>query len=77
MKIIARVLLAIALSASVAAIAAELHELEWLAEDGLVEFDGEWIQVTPTGRLLVRVVCAVFDKYLRATQERSRYSRVV
>jgi oxygen-independent coproporphyrinogen III oxidase len=57
--------------------AAELRDLQSLAEDGLVEFDGEWIQVTPTGRLLVRVVCAVFDKYLRATQERARYSRVV
>jgi oxygen-independent coproporphyrinogen-3 oxidase len=57
--------------------AAELRDLERLAEDGLVEFDGEWIQVTPTGRLLVRAVCAVFDKYLRATQERARYSRVV
>jgi oxygen-independent coproporphyrinogen-3 oxidase len=33
--------------------------------------------VTPRGRLLVRAVCMVFDRYLRETRERSRYSRVM
>ena len=55
----------------------ELRDLERLAADGLVEFDDDWIHVTARGRLLVRAVCMVFDKHLRATQERSRYSRVV
>jgi oxygen-independent coproporphyrinogen III oxidase len=57
--------------------AAELADLAKLADDGLVELDGDWIQVTPAGRLLVRAVCAVFDRYLRHTEERSRYSRVM
>jgi oxygen-independent coproporphyrinogen-3 oxidase len=57
--------------------AQEMRELEQLEADGLVELDGEWIHVTPRGRLLVRVVCAVFDKYLRQSQERERYSRVM
>jgi oxygen-independent coproporphyrinogen-3 oxidase len=57
--------------------APEMAELRRLEEDGLVEMDAEWIQVTPRGRLLVRAVCAVFDQYLRATRERTRYSRVV
>jgi oxygen-independent coproporphyrinogen-3 oxidase len=57
--------------------APELRELQRLADDGLVEFDGDWIQVTPAGRLLVRAVCAVFDRYLRATEDRARYSRVM
>jgi oxygen-independent coproporphyrinogen-3 oxidase len=57
--------------------AAELRELERLERDGLVELDGDWIQVTPSGRLLVRAVCAVFDRYLKATEERARYSRVM
>ena len=57
--------------------AAELDELAGLAADGLVELDDEWIQVTPRGRLLVRAVCMVFDRYLRETRERSRYSRVM
>jgi oxygen-independent coproporphyrinogen-3 oxidase len=42
-----------------------------------VELEGDWIQVTQAGRLLVRAVCAVFDRYLRQTEERSRYSRVM
>jgi oxygen-independent coproporphyrinogen-3 oxidase len=57
--------------------ATELRDLGRLAADGLVEMEGDWIQVTPAGRLLVRAVCAVFDRYLRETEERSRYSRVM
>jgi oxygen-independent coproporphyrinogen-3 oxidase len=33
--------------------------------------------VTPAGRLVVRSICAVFDRYLRKSQERARYSRVI
>ena len=57
--------------------AAELRSLERLADDGLVELDDEWITVTPRGRLLVRAVCMVFDKYLRAVEKRAQYSRVM
>ena len=57
--------------------ATEMKDLAALAEDGLVEIDDEWIHVTPRGRLLVRAVCMVFDRYLRETRERTRYSRVM
>ena len=57
--------------------AEELKDLEPLAADGLVEMDREWIHVTPRGRLLVRAVCMVFDKYLRTSQKRATYSRVM
>ena len=57
--------------------AAEVKALEGLARDGLVEFDGDWIRVTPRGRLLVRSVCMVFDGYLRETCERAKYSKVI
>ena len=57
--------------------ARELEELGLLAEDGLVELDHDWIHVTPRGRLLVRAVCMVFDRYLRETTQRARYSRVM
>ena len=57
--------------------ATELEDLGGLADDGLVEMDDEWIHVTPRGRLLVRVVCMVFDRYLRETRDRARYSRVM
>lgn len=57
--------------------ATELVMLEAFEADGLVELDGDWIHVTPQGRLLVRAVCMVFDRYLRHTEQRSRYSRVM
>jgi oxygen-independent coproporphyrinogen-3 oxidase len=55
----------------------EMRELAKLEEDGLVELDREWIRVTPRGRLLVRSVCMVFDKYLRMAEQRAQYSRVM
>ncbi|HEX6635612.1 MAG TPA: oxygen-independent coproporphyrinogen III oxidase [Usitatibacter sp.] len=57
--------------------APEMEELARLEQDGLVELDDEWIHVTPRGRLLVRSVCMVFDRYLRAAQPRAQYSRVM
>jgi oxygen-independent coproporphyrinogen-3 oxidase len=57
--------------------ATELADLARLEADGLVELDDEWIHVTPRGRLLVRAVCMVFDKYLRAAEKRASYSRVM
>ena len=57
--------------------AAEMADLQRLEDDGLVEQEEGWIHVTPRGRLLVRVVCMVFDKYLRQAQQRAQYSRVM
>ncbi|MBI4207373.1 MAG: oxygen-independent coproporphyrinogen III oxidase [Betaproteobacteria bacterium] len=53
---------------------AELRELERL---GLLELDERWISVTAKGRMLIRNVCMVFDKYLRHDREVHRYSRVI
>jgi oxygen-independent coproporphyrinogen-3 oxidase len=57
--------------------ARELEELKKLEADGLVEMDGDWINVTPRGRLLVRAVCMVFDAYLHQGHRMVRYSRVM
>jgi oxygen-independent coproporphyrinogen-3 oxidase len=57
--------------------AAELADLRKLAADGLVEIEPEWIVVTPKGRLLVRALCMVFDRYLRERQARAGYSKVI
>ena len=57
--------------------AAEMADLERLADDGLVELERDWIHVTPRGRLLVRAICMVFDKYLRVRERRAQYSRVM
>jgi len=55
----------------------ELADLRRLEKDGLVEITPEWIVVTPRGRLLVRAVCMVFDRYLRERVARAGYSKVI
>jgi oxygen-independent coproporphyrinogen-3 oxidase len=57
--------------------ARELKDLRRLQEEGLVDVSDEWITVTPRGRLLVRIVCMVFDRYLREAQARASYSKVI
>jgi oxygen-independent coproporphyrinogen-3 oxidase len=57
--------------------ATELAKLAEYEALGLVEIDGDWITVTPRGRVVVRGICMVFDKYLRLAETRARYSRVV
>lgn len=59
------------------AFARELRELKQLADDGLVELAPDWIVVTPKGRLLVRAICMLFDRYLREARERASYSKVI
>jgi oxygen-independent coproporphyrinogen-3 oxidase len=55
----------------------ESADLAALEKDGLIETDKDWIHVTPRGRLLVRSVCMVFDRYLRSDRRRMSYSRVM
>jgi oxygen-independent coproporphyrinogen-3 oxidase len=55
----------------------ELAELREFEELGLVNLDDNWITVTAKGRLLVRNICMVFDRYLRQDRERRRYSKVI
>ncbi|MCX7945438.1 MAG: oxygen-independent coproporphyrinogen III oxidase [Hydrogenophilus sp.] len=58
--------------------APELAALEEMAAVGLVAVDEEEVRVLPKGRLLVRVVAMVFDRYLRTEEgEIRRYSRVI
>ena len=55
----------------------ELEALKELERWGLVTLEDDWIGVTPRGRLLVRHVCMVFDKYLQSDLQRARYSKVI
>jgi len=57
--------------------ATELNDLREFEQLGLVVLDEDWITVTPKGRLLVRNICMVFDRYLRQDRERRRYSKVI
>lgn len=57
--------------------AAELADLKSMAEGGLLTIDDQWITVLPRGRMLVRGIAMVFDRYLRSDRERARYSKVI
>jgi len=56
--------------------ATEMPELEQLERDGLITVGAGVIEVLPVGRLLIRNVCMVFDKYLRQSREQ-RFSKVI
>ena len=55
----------------------ELDDLREMVYAGLVRIDDKWISVLPRGRMLVRAISMVFDRYLRADRQRTRYSRVI
>ena len=57
--------------------AAELDDLREFEHLELVECGSGTISVTPKGRLLVRNIAMVFDRYLRQDRARRRYSRVI
>ncbi|MEQ9561203.1 MAG: coproporphyrinogen III oxidase, partial [Woeseiaceae bacterium] len=54
----------------------ELLRLEPLKQDGLVELDEKRIAITPAGRLLLRSIAMVFDRYI-ATAHSERFSRAI
>jgi oxygen-independent coproporphyrinogen III oxidase len=57
--------------------AAELEALQLLAEQGLVSLDDSGIQVTAKGWFFVRAVAMVFDRYLQADRNRTKFSRII
>ncbi|MBD3669954.1 MAG: oxygen-independent coproporphyrinogen III oxidase [Gammaproteobacteria bacterium] len=54
----------------------ELQELAALQSDGLLRLSDKGIEVQAAGKLLIRNVCMVFDKYLRQKQAQ-RFSKVI
>jgi oxygen-independent coproporphyrinogen-3 oxidase len=56
--------------------ATELKDLEGMQADGLLKVSAEGIQVQPAGKLLIRNICMVFDRYLREKQGQ-RFSKVI
>ena len=56
--------------------AVELAELGDMQADGLLTADNETIRVLPAGRLLIRNICMVFDRYMRNRTEQ-RFSKVI
>jgi oxygen-independent coproporphyrinogen-3 oxidase len=57
--------------------ASELERLRPLADDGLVTLDDDAIRITAKGRLLLRSIAMVFDRYIDRGSRDSRYSRAI
>ena len=57
--------------------AAELARLDVMVRDGLLSIEGSAISVLPAGRLLIRNVCMVFDRYLGGDGQTARFSKVI
>ena len=55
--------------------ASELVQLKPMAEDGLLRYDQQQIEVLPAGRLLIRNICMVFDRYMSSSKQ--RFSKVI
>lgn len=51
-------------------------QLQQLNRDGLIALTERGIDVRPAGRLLVRSLCMLFDRYLEQ-QNNQRFSRVI
>ena len=49
----------------------ELPQLQALEADGLIKVLDDGIEVTPTGRLLIRNIASVFDTYLTRHGDRT------
>ena len=57
--------------------ATELQGLREMEADGLLMLDDKGIRVQPAGRLLIRNICMLFDRYLRERQHGQTFSRVI
>jgi len=55
--------------------APELAQLDAMQRDGLLKFTDGGIQVEAAGRLLIRNICMVFDRYL--AQKQQQFSKVI
>jgi oxygen-independent coproporphyrinogen-3 oxidase len=57
--------------------AQELSQLQAMQAQGLVQLSDTGLQVTPMGWFFVRGVAMVFDRYLQADRNRTRFSKII
>ena len=55
----------------------EYEALQRMQQDGLLEIEADKLQILPAGRLLVRNICMVFDRYLQDGSTGTRFSKVI
>ena len=57
--------------------AAEIERLQPLADDDLIELDQSGIVITQKGRLLLRSIAMVFDRYIDQAENDNRFSKAI
>ena len=57
--------------------AAEIKRLEPLAADDLIELDDAGVAITQKGRLLLRSIAMVFDRYIDQAENDNRFSKAI
>jgi oxygen-independent coproporphyrinogen III oxidase len=57
--------------------ATEIEHLKPLANDGLIDLDASGVQITQKGRLLLRSIAMVFDRYIDQAQNDNRFSKAI
>jgi oxygen-independent coproporphyrinogen-3 oxidase len=57
--------------------AAEIERLQPLADDGLIELDQSGVVITQKGRLLLRSIAMVFDRYIDQAENDNRFSKAI
>ena len=55
----------------------EIERLSAMHNDGLIELNKNSIRVTAKGRLLIRNICMVFDRYLTDRNNQQRFSKAI
>ncbi|MCU7818050.1 MAG: oxygen-independent coproporphyrinogen III oxidase [gamma proteobacterium symbiont of Lucinoma myriamae] len=56
---------------------AELERYKTMVDDGLITMDERSIEVTSRGRLLIRNICMVFDRYIKPDEKTERFSKLI
>ncbi len=57
--------------------ATEIEHLKPLADDGLIDLDQAGVAITQRGRLLLRSIAMVFDRYIDQAQNDNRFSKAI
>jgi len=57
--------------------AMEIEQLTRMEADGLLELSIDTLKILPAGRLLVRNICMVFDRYSNGNNSRGTFSKVI
>ncbi len=57
--------------------ASEIKRLQPLADDGLIELDQAGVNITQKGRLLLRSIAMVFDRYIDQASNDNRFSKAI